>query len=115
MLAKVKAGSDENTHPEVFIRAKALDLYQQETLDLTQIKTLVCDQQQLITLTQDFFDLYGSQKLAQTEAVETHIKRFFSDFSGFKIPTPETTKQFKKQIKANKSNGCQCSPPQKTQ
>lgn len=85
-------GSDGVTHPEMFIRAKALQLWQTdpETADVAiqqlvegplQLQQLgLLRQQQMRQLTRDLLRCFLATSWLQTDLMLGHAKRFFDDF-----------------------------------
>lgn len=85
-------GSDGITHPEMFIRAKALQLWQAdpETADAAiqqlvdgplQLQQLgLLSQKRMQQLTRDFLRCFLHTRWLQTDLMLGHAKRFFTDF-----------------------------------
>lgn len=90
--AQHSKGSAGITHPEMFIRAKALQLWQTDpdtadaviqelvdgSLQLQQLDLL--QQQSMQQLTRDFLRCFLHTRWLQTDVMFGHVKRFFADF-----------------------------------
>lgn len=103
-------GSDGITHPEMFIRAKALQLWQDTPADADNaLRRLVeglpelrqmdfLRQQQMQELTSGFLSAFLADDWIQTDLMLGHAKRFFEDFQWPAAPSPDAYVSLKGQL-----------------
>jgi hypothetical protein len=99
IFARSKVKTAEVTHPEAFIRARALSLWAQQNSDTSgQIGAMIegsavfdeldlIQQMRLSSLTRRFLEAFLHPKWFQTDPVLAHAKLFFDDFRPAKSKT----------------------------
>jgi predicted SprT family Zn-dependent metalloprotease len=104
IFASGNVASDGLSHPETFIRARALALWHEGRadtparisamiegpIDLDQLD--VIEQRQLTQATRRFLEYFLQPRWFQTPAVLGHAKLFFDDFQPVRAEAPELTK-----------------------